>query len=141
MKKKKNLDQLTSRVADGRRPIQGGSAVPDVSHNGQYQPPQMEDILGNVPTTTMMSSSLVLANKKMRRMKVGHCSQPTLISDRKVFKINYYHQPMMREEQLYNLVLHQVLYKPRKRKMMLSTSTRMQKMKSSILKLRRTQEG
>ena len=102
MKKKKNSDQLTSRVADGRRPVQGGSAVPDVSHNGQYQPPQMEDILGNVPTTTMMSSSLVLANKKMRRMKVGHCSQPTLISDRKVFKIKMFTEPLMREEPFNN---------------------------------------
>ena len=43
------------------------------------------------------------------------CSHNTLISDRKVYKINFYHQPMMREEQkncctssgaLYTVALH-----------------------------------
>ena len=39
---------------------------------------------------------------------MGHCSQATLISDRKVYKIRMYTEPMMREEQY--IELHQVLY-------------------------------
>ena len=55
------------------------------------------------------------------RMDVSQCSQPTLTTDRQVFKITFYHEPMMREEptnqpmmqeeQVNNIVLHQVLYK------------------------------
>ena len=60
------------------------------------------------------------AYKMTGRMDVGQCSQPTL-TDRPVFKITFYHEPMMREEptsqlmmqeeQVNNFVLHQVLYK------------------------------
>ena len=50
-------------------------------------------------------------------MDVSQCSQPTLTTDRQVFKITFYHEPMMREEptsqlmmqeeQVNNFVLHQ----------------------------------
>ena len=51
---------------------------------------------------------------------MGPCSQPTIISDRKVYKINKVAEPMMREEQFHQpmmmkeeqfnqIVLHQVL--------------------------------
>ena len=51
---------------------------------------------------------------------MGPCSQPTIISDREVYKINkvaepmmreeLFHQPMMmKEEQFNQIVLHQVL--------------------------------
>merc|ERR1712138_255208 len=56
---------------------------------------------------TLMSTSLVLPNKKMRRMKVGQCSQPAFISDRKVYKIRICPELMMREEKFYQPMMRE----------------------------------
>ena len=83
----------------------------------------------------LFSSGILLTSKMTRRMIVGLCSQPYFIIDRQVSKIMFYHQPMMREEQINQpmiqeeqisqpmmreepvnkIVLHQVLYTSRTR--------------------------
>ena len=141
-KKMKNLGKpalLRWQMSDSQ--YSRGSAVTDVSDSVQHSLLYRKFKSGDANDASPAVHFQDAAPQDELKDDGSPCSHNTLISDRKVFKINFYHQPMMREEQLYKLVLHQVLYKPRKRKMMLSTSTRMQKMKSSILKLRRTQEG
>ena len=103
MKKKKNSDQLTSRVADGRQPITRGSAVTDVNiNNVQQQLLQQKTKLDDVLKTSPVLLFTVFQGLQKERMDVGHCSQPFLVTDRSVSKIKMSTEPKMREERVNN---------------------------------------